>query len=108
MEFDLAILISEYVNPELIIAVPFLMFLGRQLKLSNRVDDTIIVNCLCYAGIALALIYNCSLKTPHSVYEWFMMIMISVLGGIVLGYTSVGAHQQFKQYLENKANKSDI
>lgn len=108
MDFDISVLIMQYVNPELVIAVPFLIFLGNQFKLSKRIDDTMIVNLLCYVGIVLAAIYNCSTNTPANIYEWFMMIMVSVLGGIVLGYTAVGAHQQFKQRLENKSNKNDI
>lgn len=108
MDFDISILAMQYVNPELVIAVPFLIFFGKQLKLSKRIDDTMIVNYLCYAGIGLAFIYNCSTKTPTGLYEWFMMVMVSAFGGIVLAYTAVGAHQQFKQYLENKANKTDV
>lgn len=108
MDFDLSVLIMQYVNPELVIVVPFLMFLGKQFKMSKRIDDTMIVNLLCYVGIALATVYNCATSSPSSLYEWFMLLMISILGGIVLGYTAVGAHQQFKQRLENKVNKSDI
>lgn len=105
MEFDLIALITQHVNPELMIAVPLLMFIGQQLKLSKRVDDTLIVNCLCYVGIAVSCVYNFSLKVPQSVYEWFIMIMVSVLGGLVLAYTSVGAHQQIKQQKESRINK---
>lgn len=106
MDFEISALVMQYVNPELVIAVPLLMFVGSQLKLSKYVDDTMIVNYLCYIGIGLAVIYNCSAAMPASLYEWFMMFMVSTLGGIVLGYTAVGAHQRSKQSLENKANKN--
>lgn len=107
MEFDISLLAMQYVSPELVIAIPFLIFLGSQFKLSKRIEDTMIVNLLCYAGIVVAFVYNCSTKMPATLYEWFMMVMVSAFGGIVLGYTAVGAHQQFKQHLENKANKKE-
>ena len=108
MEFDLIALVNQYVSPEILIAVPFLMFIGKQLKLSARIDDTLIVNCLCYVGIFVSAIYNCSQNMPTTIYEWFMLVMISVLSGMVLAYTSVGVHQQVKQHRENKMNKTDI
>ena len=107
MEFDLMALINQYVSPEILIAVPFLMFVGKQLKLSARIDDTLIVNCLCYVGVFVSIVYNCSQNMPKTIYEWFMMIMISFLSGMVLAYTSVGVHQQLKQREENKLNETD-
>lgn len=107
MEFDLTLLISQYFNPEMMVAVPLLIFIGYQLKLSKRVDDTLIVNCLCYVGIAIACIYNFSTKVPSNAYEWFIMLTSSVLSGLVLAYTSVGVHQQLKQGKENKINKME-
>lgn len=108
MEFDLIALINQYFDTTLMITVPFLMFLGKQLKLSKRIDDTMIVNILCYIGIVVAVVYNCVTKLPELPLEWFMLFMSSVLNGLVLAYTSVGVHQQFKQHKENQANKLDI
>lgn len=74
MEFNLLALVEQYFNPELMIAVPFLMFIGKQFKLSERIEDTLIVNYLSYIGIVISIIYSCSQALPKTTHECFMKI----------------------------------
>lgn len=105
MEFDMLALINQYVKPELMIAVPLLLFLGKQLKDSNRISNTLINNILSYVGIAVAMIYNLSIERPADMYGWLMLVLVSVLSGMVLSYTAVGLFEQKKSHDKHKIEK---
>ncbi|MGL6175119.1 MAG: phage holin family protein [Cellulosilyticaceae bacterium] len=108
MEINLMEMVREYVSPELFLAVPLLLFIGKQLKDSKRVDDTLIVNILMYVGIAASGLYNFAKQAPANMYEWIMLVFISVLGGCALAWSSVGVNQQWKQGKLHKINMDDL
>lgn len=90
-------LIKSYISMENICMIPFLILLGRQLKKSKRVDDTLIPDLLIFTGIAFALVFGLSSNTPINILQWVILFATSIGQGYFTALVAVGVHQQLKQ-----------
>ena len=103
---DIYILIKEYLQPELVWFVPCLYILGRCIKKSIRIDNTLIPNILVLVGIALSALTGLSNNSPVSWMEWVILISVSIGQGGVLAALAVCGNQMLKQHFKAKENKN--
>lgn len=104
---DLVYSIREYLSPELVFMIPVLIVIGKGLKKSNRINDSLIPTILSLIGIPIALITSLSNKLdPMTTSQIIVWILMSIGQGVFLGATAVGAHQFFKQHQEYNNLKS--
>lgn len=98
---------KEYLSPELIFMIPFLMVIGRGLKKSKRINDSLIPTILSCIGIPIALVTSLANKyEPMNTIQIIVWVMMSIGQGVFLGATSVGVHQFLKQHQEYKKLKT--
>lgn len=95
--------LKEYLSPELVFMIPFLIVIGKALKKSKRISDSLIPTILSCIGMPIALITSLANKyEPMNTVQIIVWVMMSIGQGIFLGATSVGVHQFFKQHMEYK------
>lgn len=100
---DLVYGLKEYLSPELVFMIPVLIVIGKGLKRSTRINDSLIPTILSIVGIPIALITSLANKIePMSDVQIVVWILMSIGQGIFLGATAVGVHQLFKQHVEFK------
>lgn len=100
---DLVLSFKEYLSPELVFMIPILVVIGKGLKKSTRINDSLIPTILSIIGIPIALITSLASRIdPMNRIQIIVWILMSVGQGVFLGATAVGVHQFFKQHSEFK------
>lgn len=100
---DIVLSFKEYLSPELVFMIPILVVIGKGLKKSTRISDSLIPTILSIIGIPIALITSLASRIdPMSRIQIIVWILMSVGQGVFLGATAVGVHQFFKQHSEFK------
>lgn len=101
---DLVFSLKEYLSPELVFMIPVLVVIGRALKKSNRISDSLIPTILSVVGIPIALVTSLANRMdPMNNIQIVVWILMSIGQGVFLGATAVGVHQFFKQHSEFKS-----
>lgn len=90
-------LISVYFSPEFIYSIPFLILVGKAVKKSTRIDDSLIPTILFILGICTSAIISLANNQPYTVFQWGSLIITTLGQGWLAGLTAVGTHQLFKQ-----------
>ncbi len=93
-------LLGQYLSPEIVFLIPFLLFLGTLIKKSVRIKDSLIPTILIVVAIPLAMIFAMG---SHEVITWdqkVAWVVTSIGQGVFAGLSSVGIHQVFKQHAE--------
>ena len=104
---DIVLSFKEYLSPELVFMIPVLVVIGKALKKSNRISDSLIPTILSVVGIPIALITSIANRIdPMNKIQIIVWILMSIGQGIFLGAASVGVHQFFKQHTEYKNLKT--
>lgn len=100
---DIIFSLKEYLSPELVFMIPVLVVIGKALKKSNRINDSLIPTILSIVGIPIALITSLANRMdPMNKIQIIVWILMSTGQGVFLGATAVGVHQFFKQHTEFK------
>ncbi|WP_148465269.1 phage holin family protein [Peptoniphilus harei] len=100
---DLVFSLKEYLSPELVFMIPVLVVIGKVLKKSNRISDSLIPTILSIVGIPIALVTSLANRMdPMNSIQIVVWILMSIGQGVFLGATAVGVHQFFKQHTEFK------
>lgn len=100
---DIVLSFKEYLSPELVFMIPILVVIGKGLKKSTRISDSLIPTILSIIGIPIALITSLASRIdPMNRIQIIVWILMSTGQGVFLGATAVGAHQFFKQHTEFK------
>lgn len=100
---DLVLSFKEYLSPELVFMIPVLVVIGKCLKKSTRISDSLIPTILSIIGIPIALITSLASRIdPMNRIQIIVWILMSTGQGVFLGATAVGVHQFFKQHTEFK------
>ncbi|ERT62267.1 phage holin family protein [Peptoniphilus sp. BV3C26] len=104
---DIIFSLKEYLSPELVFMIPVLVVIGKALKKSNRINDSLIPTILSIVGIPIALITSLANRMdPMNKIQIIVWILMSIGQGVFLGATAVGVHQFFKQHTEYKNLKT--
>ena len=104
---DIILSFKEYLSPELVFMIPVLVVIGKALKKSNRINDSLIPTILSIVGIPIALITSLANRLdPMNKIQIIVWILMSIGQGVFLGATAVGVHQFFKQHTEYKNLKT--
>lgn len=90
-------LISTYFSPEFVFSVPFLILIGRAIKKSKRIDDSLIPAILTVSGVLTSAIITLASNTPETIFQWLTFFITCLGQGWLAGLSAVGAHQLFKQ-----------
>lgn len=100
---DIVLSFKEYLSPELVFMIPILVVIGKGLKKSTRISDSLIPTILSIIGIPIALITSLASRIdPMNRIQIIVWILMSIGQGVFLGATAVGVHQFFKQHSEFK------
>lgn len=100
---DIVLSFKEYLSPELVFMIPILVVIGKGLKKSTRISDSLIPTILSIIGIPIALITSLASRIdPMNRIQIIVWILMSTGQGVFLGATAVGVHQFFKQHTEFK------
>lgn len=100
---DIVLSFKEYLSPELVFMIPVLVVIGKGLKKSTRINDSLIPTILSIIGIPIALITSLASRIdPMNRIQIIVWILMSTGQGVFLGATAVGVHQFFKQHSEFK------
>lgn len=99
-------ILKEYISMENVFFIPFLIFIGRCVKKSKRIDDTLIPNILGVLGIFLCSLVSLSQNQPVTWINWVLLITVSVGQGICVSSVSVFLNQWFKQNQKFKTMKT--
>lgn len=91
-------LVKEYITVENLMCIPFLMLLGRCLKRSGRISDSLIPNLLACTGIACSFIFSLAANTPQTILQWIVLFIVGLGQGYFCAMASIGIHQMFKQH----------
>ncbi len=98
---DLVFSLKEYLSPELVFMIPVLVVIGKVLKKSNRISDSLIPTILSIVGIPIALVTSLANRMdPMNNIQVIVWILMSIGQGVFLGATAVGVHQ----FLSNTLN----
>lgn len=90
-------LISTYFSPEFVFSIPFLILIGRGIKKSKRIDDSLIPAILTVSGILTSAIITLASNAPDTIFQWLTFGITCLGQGWLAGLSAVGAHQLFKQ-----------
>lgn len=94
--------IINYVKPELLVAVIALYYVGKILKDSNKVKDTLIPATLGGLGVLLSLIWVFATTTITNYQSVLMALFTAITQGIIIAGLSVYANQIIKQYKKDE------
>lgn len=87
----------EYINPELLVLVPFLYVLGMFLKTSKKVSDNLIPAILGGAGVATAVVLVLASTVPVGTAAVALAVVTAVVQGILCAGAAVYTNQLVKQ-----------
>lgn len=90
-------IIIEYINPELLILVPFLYVLGMFLKDSKKIPDNLIPTILGGAGVATAVVWVLASTVPVGAAAVALAIVTAMVQGILCAGAAVYTNQLVKQ-----------
>lgn len=90
-------LISTYFSPEFIYSIPFLILVGKAIKKSTRIDDSLIPTILFILGVCTSTIISLANNQPFNIFQWASLVVTALGQGWLAGLTAVGTHQLFKQ-----------
>lgn len=90
-------IIIEYINPELLVLVPFLYVLGMFLKDSKEISDNLIPAILGGAGVATAVVWVLASTVPMGAAAVALAIVTAVVQGILCAGAAVYTNQLVKQ-----------
>ena len=96
---------SEFIDPELFVAVPVLYVLGMMIKKSN-ISDRLIPLLLGAAGILLAFTYKTAAGFQTDASGIASLIFASVTQGILCASCSVYANNLLKQLRKGNGDAS--
>ena len=100
---DIVLSFKEYLSPELVFMIPVLVVIGKGLKKSTRINDSLIPTILSIIGIPIALITSLASRIdPMNRIQIIVWILMSTGQGVFLGATAVGVHQFFKKHSKFK------
>lgn len=88
---------GEFIQPELLAAVPALCFFGTLLKRSPAVDDHKIPLLLGIAGILIASVWTLGQTTPRGLTAVMNALFTAVVQGLLCAGASVYLHQLVHQ-----------
>ncbi len=89
--------ITNYIQPELLVLIPVLYFIGIGMKKTTLVADKLIPVVLGAAGIVLAIIYVLSVNEVTGWQQVLTAIFTAVTQGILAAGASVYCNQIWKQ-----------
>ena len=89
--------ILNAINPELLILVPVLYFVGMGLKKANWFSDALIPVALGGCGVALSLLWVLSTSSFASWQDILLAAFTATVQGILCAGCSVYANQLWKQ-----------
>jgi hypothetical protein len=92
---DWAKLLLDYVKPELLVIIPILWYIGKQLKASRKIKDWAIPFILMAISILLVLPYILIFEGPSMAGIW-----IGVIQSLVVWAIEGQAYQTLKQIKE--------
>lgn len=90
-------IIIEYINPELLVLVPYLYLLGMFLKDSKRISDNLIPAILGGAGVATAVVWVLASTVPVGVAAVALAIVTALVQGVLCAGAAVYVNQLVKQ-----------
>jgi hypothetical protein len=90
-------IIIEYINPELLVLVPFLYVLGMFLKDSKKIPDNLIPAILGGAGVATAVVWVLASTIPVGAAAVALAVVTAVVQGILCAGAAVYTNQLVKQ-----------
>ena len=90
-------IIIEYINPELLVLVPFLYVLGMFLKDSKKIPDNLIPAILGGAGVATAVVWVLASTVPGGTAAVALAVVTAVVQGILCAGAAVYTNQLVKQ-----------
>lgn len=90
-------IIIEYINPELLVLVPFLYVVGMFLKDSKKIADNLIPAILGGAGVATAVVWVLASTVPVGVAAVALAIVTAVMQGVLCAGAAVYINQLIKQ-----------
>lgn len=90
-------IIIEYINPELLVLVPFLYVLGMFLKDSKEIPDNLIPVILGGAGVATAVVWVLASTVPVGAAAVALAIVTAMVQGILCAGAAVYTNQLIKQ-----------
>lgn len=90
-------IIIDYINPELLVLVPFLYVLGMFLKSSKVVSDNLIPAILGGAGVGTAVVWVLASTVPVGAAAVALAVVTAVVQGILCAGAAVYANQIVKQ-----------
>ena len=90
-------IIIDYINPELLVLVPFLYVLVMFLKSSRAVSDNLIPAILGGAGVATAVVWVLASTVPVGAAAVALAIVTAVVQGILCAGAAVYTNQLVKQ-----------
>lgn len=92
-ENELYVLIEQYIQPEMLIVVPTLLFLGWMLKSTPRVQDWVIPYAITIVGILVGIAITST-------------IVDGIIQGILVSAMSVLVYNLYKQWIKKKENSN--
>ena len=90
-------IIIDYINPELLVLVPFLYVLGMFLKSSKSVSDNLIPAILGGAGVGTAVVWVLASTVPVGAAAVALAVVTAVVQGILCAGAAVYTNQIVKQ-----------
>lgn len=90
-------IIIDYINPELLVLVPFLYVLGMFLKDSKKISDNLIPAILGGAGVATAVVWVLASTVPVGVAAVALAIVTALVQGVLCAGAAVYINQLIKQ-----------
>lgn len=90
-------IIMEYIQPELLVLVPFLYILGLFAKDSNRIPDSLIPSILGGAGVIVAVVWVLASTTPVGAAAVALAVVTALVQGVLCAGAAVYCNQLAKQ-----------
>ncbi len=90
-------ILREYISMESIFFVPFLIFIGRIIKKSRKINDCHIPSILGIMAVILCTLLAIVNNSPLNWIQWIILICVSIGQGICVAGVSVYVNQWFKQ-----------
>lgn len=88
---------QDFIQPELLVAVPVLYFIGESIKKTEKVKNKYIPAILTGIGMLLALLYTIAYNGVSG-----MAVFTGICQGILCAGASVYANQIYKQAKEDE------
>ena len=86
-----------YINPELLVLIPALVFIGYCLKTSTAVKDKLIPALLAAAGVLLAVLYVLATTVITGPQDAAQAVFTAIVQGVLCAAGAVYANQCVKQ-----------